>query len=364
MLAPACLLIGSLSLTTTSANDTRHLWRVGSSLGFHTTEDEIRNNANLQGDPRPSQDEVDAGGIDDGLNLAGQIGFSLTGRFALQLEVGWFRGDIGPVDVYLSERYPAPGDPRNPTVLTRTTTHTASYPTTAGRLTEIPVSLSLETRFRKDKPLSPFLTVGFGYIFTKVERDAKLDLLNERIASLRVREIFDESGNALTAGNLVALKAQGLLPPSHLVRLEAEDAPEWHLGAGLEYFIGGRSSLVFSTAYTFSSGGVRLLLAGEDQVTYWTYPERLFRKDGSLKIFNDFGMFPNPYIDPQDPSLGTVRCTVNTVGDFDHDGRAGDLCYRNDDRTKLDDPEGRLLIQAGEISYDGFRVSLGMRFYF
>jgi hypothetical protein len=351
------------SLDCTLADDTARLWHITTSLGLHTTEDQIRNNANLTADPRPAQEEVRAGTIEDGLSFALQAGFHLNGRFALQLETGWFEGDIGPVDVYLADQYPVASDPRNPSSLTRIQQHTGSYPAGAGRLTEIPVSLSLEMRFRKDKPLSPFLSIGGGYIFTDVRQDEDLDALNRRLASLRVREVFDEQGHALSPGSLAALRGPGRLPPSHLVRLEAEDAPEWHLAAGAEYFLGPRSSVVLSAGYTFSDGGVTVLLSGEDQVSFLIFPEPLFRPDGSLKIFNDAGLFPNPYIDG-DPAKGLVKCTVNTVGDFDKDGHRDDYCYRNDVRTTLDDPGGRLLVQGGRIEYGGFRLNMGLRFYF
>jgi hypothetical protein len=351
------------SLDGVVADDTSRLWHFTTSLGLHTTEDQIRNNANLAADPRPAQEEARAGTIEDGLSIALQAGFHLNGRFALQLETGWFEGDIGPVDVYLADRYPVASNPGNPSALNQIRKRTGSYPVGAGRLTEVPVSLSLEMRFRKDKPLSPFLSLGGGYIFTEVRQDEDLDALNRRLAALRVREVFDEQGRHLSPESLAALRSSGRLPPTHLVRLEAEDAPAWHLAAGAEYFLGPRSSVVISAGYAFSDGGVTVLLSGEDQVSFLIFPEPLFRADGSLKIFNDAGLFPNPYIDG-DPTKGLVKCTPNTVGDFDKDGHRDDYCYRNDTRTTLDDPEGRLLVQGGRIEYGGFRLNLGLRFYF
>ncbi|MGH9868717.1 MAG: hypothetical protein ACREAA_11215 [Candidatus Polarisedimenticolia bacterium] len=359
-------LVGSLvqSFSPAQANEARQLWYITSSLGLHTTEDEVRNNAAKQGDPRPGEDEGRTAVVDDGLSFSLSAGFGLTSHLAFQLDTGWFRGDVGPVDGFLADRFPAPGNPQNPTALSLITNRTTSFPTMAGSLTQIPVSLSLMTRFRKDTRLNPFLGAGLGMIFTDVEADEELEALNERIAALRVREIYNEQGGILTSDQFNPLKAQGRLPASHLFSIRTDDAFEWHLTGGLEYFLGDRWSFVASSSYIFTDGAVEFLAAGEDQVSFLIFSESLFREDGSLKVFNNIGVFPNPYIDPLDPGKGLVKCTPNTVGDFDHDGHSGDRCYRNNSLDPGDDPDGRLEVQGGRIEYGGFVISLGVRFYF
>src|SRR5688572_3513816 len=97
-----------------SANDGRQLWYITSSLGFHTTEDEVRNNAAASEDARPDQEDARTAAIDDGLSFSLNAGFGLTDRLSLQLDTGWFRGDMGPVDGYLEDQFPASVNPFNP----------------------------------------------------------------------------------------------------------------------------------------------------------------------------------------------------------------------------------------------------------
>lgn len=362
-LVPAIAML--MMASPAAAKDPFHLWYVTTSLGFHTTEDEVRNNATLPGDPRPGQEDDRTGVIEDGVSLSLSAGFGMTPRLALQLDTGWFSSDVGPVDGFLAEQYPVAGNPFDPTSLTTFTHQTSSFPATAGTLSQIPVSLSLIARFRKDTAFNPFVGAGAGMIFTDIDADEQLDALNARISHLRVREIFDEHGEPQTPTELSQLRAPGLVPPGgHQLSITADDAFEWHLTAGLEYVFGERASFVASASYTFTDGAVEFLAGDEDQVTFLIYPEALFREDGSLKIFNSAALFPNPYNDPADPTKGIINCVPNTVGDFDHDGHADDQCYRNNDLVATDDPTGDFLIQGGRIEYGGFTINLGLRFYF
>ncbi|MGH9868732.1 MAG: hypothetical protein ACREAA_11290 [Candidatus Polarisedimenticolia bacterium] len=363
------------------ANEGRGLWYITSSLAFHSTEDEVRNNATLtgdrridgttEGDRRPGQSDTRDGSIEDGLSLSLNAGFGLTDRLSLQLDTGWFRSEVGPADGYMVDFFPISVNPLDPTTLAGFRNRTTSFAPMIGTITQIPVSVSLLHRFRKDRRLNPFLGAGVGMIFVELEADEDIEELNERLSNLRVREVYNElgevipvPGTGLSPDQIAALKRDARLPMRHLMTLQADDAFEWHLSGGLEYFLGGRSSFIASASYTFTDGAVEFLAADEDQVEFSIYPEPMFREDGSVKIFSDSGLPPNPYINPLVPAMGRYKCAVGTVGDFDNDGHYDDRCYRNNGLSARDDPDGRLLIQGGRIEYGGFTVNIGLRFYF
>ena len=96
------------------------------------------------------------------------------------------------------------------------------------------------------------------------------------------------------------------------------------------------------------------------------YSEKLFRPDGSLKIFNNKSQPPNPF-DPNNPSTH-VQCQGNTVGDFDGDGHADDQCYNTNSiaasPSGVSSPDGFLGVQGGKIDLTGFSVAVGVRFHF
>ncbi|HKY33963.1 MAG TPA: hypothetical protein VJV23_15640 [Candidatus Polarisedimenticolia bacterium] len=346
------------------AKDVKGLWYVSASAGFHVTSDDIRSNASMPSDPRPSDFQKRAGKVEDGAGYALSAGYGMSDVLALQLDAGWFQTDVGPVDAFLEDRFPVPVNPQTPNFLTGIENRRLSYPVAAGSLLQIPVSLSLVGRFRKDRTVNPFLGAGAGMIHAEFEPDDELHALNDRLAGLRVRSVADENGAPLVTASPLT-HAQGLVSMPFRLLPSAEDAFAWHLLAGIEWFAGERVSVVASVRAVFTKGAVDLRFdRREDQITLSIFSEKLFRPDGSLRIFNDAGLFPNPLIDPDDASRGTYKCSPGNVGDFDGDGHRDDLCYRNEPFSEFDDPTGTFLIQGGEIELGGAAASLGLRFHF
>ncbi|HET9480704.1 MAG TPA: hypothetical protein VFP98_03020, partial [Candidatus Polarisedimenticolia bacterium] len=138
-----------------------------------------------------------------------------------------------------------------------------------------------------------------------------------------------------------------------------------------------------------------LLLGREDQINYVTYSERMFRSDGSMRIFNSNGTAPNPLcMDSPNPPIWTpgspgggcpnpnvtpwtqstrVQCTAASIpGDFDGDGNQGgqggpDICFNKaiyNSQPQLDPGRGDFVVQGGTIDLTGFAVAVGLRIHF
>jgi hypothetical protein len=237
-------------------------------------------------------------------------------------------------------------------------------------------------RFRKDRTLNPFVGAGFGLVFMDFEPSEDLFALNERLPNLLTFSVTDERGKELIPDFFRArVSVDGGRFPYHGVTFEADKAREWHLSAGMEYEMGQRLGLVAEVRYTYYDTPLSLSLQGntgdypgsppypvnthvgpEDQVMYHYWPEELFRSDGSLQIFNNQPVAPNPRI-PGDPKGTRYSCAPGEIDDIDHDGQL-DYCYSDDPKNPNDDPYGRLLIQSGVIRLSGFSVQLGLRWYF
>ncbi|HET9481696.1 MAG TPA: hypothetical protein VFP98_08070 [Candidatus Polarisedimenticolia bacterium] len=342
-------------------------WYVGGSVSFHSTDDVVENNAagpadpRMPRDPRPDRFESREATIEDTFQLDLTLGFAAGSRLSFQMDVGYFRGQVGPIDAYLSEKFPKASNPSVPTLLNIFAERQTTIQVTAGELTQIPVSLSGIVHFRRDRPFNPYAGLGIGMIYTEFGKDPDVTSFNGRLDRLRIRAIRDERGNDLVPKrfNIPGIRGLGRLPQLYPIELDSGDAFESHALAGVRYLVNERFSVFADVRYTRTNGEIAFELAGEDQVTFVAYPATMFRPDGSLRIFNQAGGLPNTPIDPNDPSGPTVTCTPGTTGDFDNDGRGGDLCY-----TPTDIPEASLLVQGGRINLSGFTARIGVRFYF
>ncbi|HEV8335906.1 MAG TPA: hypothetical protein VGR67_05785 [Candidatus Polarisedimenticolia bacterium] len=230
---PSALVAGGVIVTVLSgtplrAEDTRKKWQFGGGFSYWSTDDNIRSNAttafapidasqaqNLPSirfsDPRPDANELNEPTIQDNFKLDFQSSFGITRWVALQLDMSYFRGDVGNIEFYSEDTTvpvdlfaQAPDDnlppnertqPRNP--LDPTTSICAPVqsgipapPGTkrcyvmspqasstvrrngflpVGQITEIPVSISGLVRFRPESPFDPYVGAGVGYIFTSLD---------------------------------------------------------------------------------------------------------------------------------------------------------------------------------------------------
>lgn len=342
------------------AKDAASLWYFGLGPAFHSTQDYARSNAARRNDPRPDRFEDREITIEDGFGYGLTAGLGLTRLLSLQLDAGHFKGSVGPVDTYMIDTFPVVRNPFNPASVTGFNTREATIPVSAGEITEIPVSLSGIMRFRRDRPLNPYIGAGFGMIFTGFDRSDDVDRLNDRLASLRIRAILDERHHELTPERYKPLKGDGKVPMTYPVTIDTENAREWHLTAGLEYFLNDRISVAAEARYMFADSSVVIEMKGEDQINLETFSEKVFRKDGSLKFFNDRNVAPTPLL--VDANNRIYYCTVNGLSDWDQDGHADDFCYSYQSFPTA--PEGLWVVQGGDINLSGLTVHLGMRLWF
>jgi len=426
--------IGAAFTTSATAEDLKGKWYFGGNLSYLSTTDGIRSNAaiiftndfgddgipftgdpnELQGcddrgsgaffpasnpfcDPRPDDQLARESTIEETFRLEATAGYGLTSWLNLQLDASYFKGRVGPVDAYIRETYPINTDITDPTKLTTMFDKDTTIPTQAGELTEIPVSLTGIVRFRKDSPLNPYIGAGIGMIFVDMNLSGDVTDLNAILASLRVRGVGNQFGKDITPVTYGgAIKEDGRIPMLWPVNVQVDDAFEWHLVGGAEYFFNDRWSMVFDARYTFADQQVEITMGGLDQVDFITYARQLFRPDGSLRVFVNAPQAPNPlcseanaglpagvYAVNCDPNKGTVLPTqrVNpegqqdpmapfkcpNVGDFDKNGSI-DQCYSKGgiapSGSGVKTPDGFVVVQGGSIDLTAFSVAVGMRWHF
>ncbi len=425
--------IGAAFTTSATAEDLKGKWYFGGNLSYLSTTDSIRSNAaiifttnfgddgipftgdpnELQGcdargsgsfypasnpfcDPRPDDQLARESTIEETFRLEGTAGYGLTSWLSLQLDASYFKGNVGPIDVYLRETYPINTDVSNPFNLSTAFDKDATIPTQAGEITEIPVSLTAIVRFRKDSPLNPYVGAGIGMIFVDMNISDDVTTLNNTLASLRVRAVGNQYGKDITPVQYAGYKEDGRIPMVWPASVEVDDAFEWHLVGGAEYFFNDRWSMVVDARYTFADQQVNISLGGQEQVDFITWPRQLFRPDGSLKIFANAPEAPNPLCseananvavpgtyaincDPTKTQTGTLPPTQRVdpqgqtsgvlcpaVGDFDKDGII-DQCYRKPlaaSGSGQTIPSGFAVVQGGKIDLTAFSVAIGMRWHF
>ena len=229
-LVAGAVIVTALSGTPLRAEDTRKKWQFGAGFSYWSTDDNIRSNATtafapvdpsqgqnlpsiLFSDPRPDANELNEPTIQDSFKFDFQSSFGLTRWVALQLDMSYFRGDVGNIEFYsedstvpISFSPTPPDDPVNPGDPPSTQppnpldpSHSICAPTSSsstpppgskpcflidnqspstvrrnaflpvGQITEIPVSVSGIVRFRPESPFDPYIGAGVGYIFTSLD---------------------------------------------------------------------------------------------------------------------------------------------------------------------------------------------------
>ena len=333
-------------------------------------------------DPRTDDLLEREGTVDDSFGFFVFAGFDVTRMFRIALDAAWYRSDVGPIDVYSAETYPFFFQNNVIALQDRD----FSEPIGAGELTQIPITLTGLVRFRTDSDFRPYVGVGGGVILTEFERDEDVDALVDRLETLRIRGFANEKGR-----NVTPVESQsdfefngGRLRFGDDVTIEAEDAWEWHLTAGLEYAINPRFSLTFDARYLFADQEVSITIMGEDQLDIFTWPDEIFHPNGALAVFSAAGVAPNPFCietagrgygcggapagkrvtpseGPNGNGVNGPPFTCPGRADFDANGTR-DWCYRSDLKSPLGrDILGMWVVQGGTIELSGWAFGIGMR---
>jgi len=431
-----CFVVLVLAASPARGEDLRQRWYFGANLSYLSTIDDVRNNAaiifteqygddgipftgdpnEIQGcgqfgsdtfgdpfcDPRPDDLLERDNKIEETFYGMLTAGYGLTSWLNLQMDIGYFEGDMGPVDVFLRDVIPATSAAADPNTgdIFRLVDRQISEPAEFGTIREIPITLSGIIRFRKDSPLNPYIGAGLGVVFTDVDVSEDISALNERLASLRIKLVGNEFGRQISDAD-----SSGNLTNQWFVDAELEDAFQWHLNGGVEYFFNDRFSMIFDARYSFVNQDVHITLGGlQDQVDYIIFPETFFGEDGSTQIFNSSGAAPNTTClqtynnilaglnpsysintwnntpegsqfnsfgcEPSDPGTGNVTPSAGKVQcpnsrDFDADGDT-DRCYASlfPSPSGQPVPKATLVVQTGDIDLTAFSVAVGARIHF
>ena len=226
-----------LSISTAHAEDVRGRWSFGLGVGFLSTLDDIRNNAAVLelvdpglgfpddiADDNPVEGSIDLRNddllgreteIEERQVYTMTIGYGLTSWLSLQVDLGYYEGNVSNLDTLRISRRYADTDFDNTFKLgdsdpLSTPLRDSSVPIGIGNLEQIPVMVSAVVRFRKDSAFNPILGVGVGWIFTDFnESDAFRDMNREILRGFQRAQIFDgevENRQIIEdgAGNLIA----------------------------------------------------------------------------------------------------------------------------------------------------------------
>jgi len=215
--AGGVLIATILSATNLRAEDTRKKWQFGIGFSYWSTDDNIRSNSTTAyapvdpsqagtlpsiafSDPRPDANEQNEPTIQDSFKLDFQTSFGLSRWVALQLDLSYFKGDVGDIEIYTEDQTmpislsPQPPDPEVPRTVNCIPLDGSPPPPDAvpcynmipgsvnlvkrnaflpvGQITEVPVSISGLVRFRPESPFDPYVGAGVGYIFTSLDTAA------------------------------------------------------------------------------------------------------------------------------------------------------------------------------------------------
>jgi len=404
----------ALGVTLVGAEDIKGKFYVGGDLGVLVTTDNIRSNAALiiaplgndgapftgdRGeiiscdtirpdvfcDPRPDDLIARNGNLEQTIAYTLRAGYGLTSNLAIQLDVGYYKGELRNIDVYTEKNVPLGGNPTDPCVqagkdpclLTFLRTREIKSPFTAGEVKEMPITLSALYRFRTDSNFNPYLGIGAGWLTTDAKETQAVADLNARFESLHLRTVTDKFGTNF--GTVFASDGDGNAPFTFPGKLEINDGFIWHVSGGGEYFFNDRLSLSVDVKYTLANHEVSFLFGGVDQINMEAWTEDMFRKDGTLKVFlNGNSLPPNPR-DPNSPGMAfRFDCDVDNDGDIiddlgkDYDGsdanrppnmRRADACYRPAPGNSGSTTE-KIVVQGGSIRLTNFNVAMGLRFHF
>ena len=421
--ALALVSVAVLGVDVTRAEDQRGRWTLGFGLSLQSTLDDVRNNASIvvskendsfrlpDGDLSNDRIIVFDPRADDLLNRETKVeerqrfefsaGYGLNSWLSLQFDVGYYQGDVSPVDVQSSfERWAEPlnTSPEQFEVVTEI----VSLPITAGELTQIPVSLNAMVRFRKDSPFNPYLGIGMGYMFNDLEVNGSLDDINRQILRgfNRVMQVpTDESTDTLiniqeVSVGFVSLENQNInegeapnfvynvdcttigssddqanilnsctardpdpnraaaLAGQSFLKTEVDDSFFWQFSLGADYHFNDRTSAYVVARYQVTNAKVNVSCTG---------PNTIVGRTGELEVN---GVFEADqcifrFISESNPAL--VTAAGEEIDNRFIRSALGSGSVRTDRGLTLQD---QILFQGGEIDLTAFTVGAGIRFTF
>ncbi|MGD8376963.1 MAG: outer membrane beta-barrel protein [Acidobacteriota bacterium] len=375
------------------AENTKGRWDIGGGFYFVSTVDDIRNNAAfvlfdqpgpdgipntgdetiLFADPRPDDLITRETTLQEGVAFNVNFSYGVTDWLALQIDVGHYDANVVQLDTWVHQEGffdanddqlwdRAEGGQSRSGACVPPACFEQSQPFAAGSVTQIPISLNFVFRFRKDSPLNPYVGVGAGYVLLDSSVSGRLDQVNEVLSGEAYPQGSRCSDLGLEPGCKIATVGTNNYFPTYEVcqretcptfqdfTVDVEDAVQYNLMAGVEYFFNSKVSMYFDARYNFLNTSVNL-----KSPAYSSY-EQLHFNFASVAdtlpycgdaMFDDFG-FP-PQFSRNDQGLPDV-CRPGTPAE------PGEL--------EIDRLTDELLIQGGTIDLSNYTLGVGVRFYF
>jgi len=411
--AGAVALATIVSATSLRAEDTRKKWQFGIGFSYWSTDDNIRSNATtafapvdpsqagnlppiVSSDPRPDANEQNEPTIQDSFKLDFQTSFGITRWVALQLDMSYFKGDVGNIEFYSEDLTVRPNlnlqlyDPLLPSTAvcaprTTTTCYNLGVEGTVnlvkrnaflpvGQITEVPVSLSGVVRFRPESPFDPYVGAGVGYIFTSldtsksslgtpivmtasditgVDQGANLEGFNDVrdftnglvvqsiLAGARAISYYPYLQTSLYPptyvlnDRLTLYEPDGTTPigtPLGAMSASVNSGMEYHLMGGVDYYFTDRWSIYIDARYVWAQSKVKIRI--DEDLTQ------------ILSGVKDYGC--------QNGDRGCVSVNYGEV-----DLRNAILL-----NPTADDVQDLILIQGGDIRLGGFSLGVGAKVTF
>lgn len=374
------------------AENTKGRWDIGGGFYFVSTVDDIRNNAAyvlfdqpgpdgipntgdetiLFADPRPDDLITRETTLNEGIAFNVNFSYGLTDWLALQIDVGHYEADVVQLDTWVHQE--AFSDANQDGIWERREAGETqggacvppacfeqSQPFSAGTVTQIPISLNFVFRFRKDSPLNPYVGVGAGYVLLDSTVSGRLDQVNEVLSGeayapgARCSDLGQEPGCKIrTVGTNNFFPTfevcQGDCPVFQDFAVEVEDAVQYNLMAGVEYFFNSKLSMYFDARYNFLNTSVNI-----KSPAYGAYDQLHFNFNAVSDTlpycgdssFDQFG-FPPGFSRADNGLPGICRPGSPPA--------AGE--------PEVDRINDQLLIQGGTIDLSNYTLGVGVRFYF
>lgn len=371
----AIAFVFTLALAPAFAEDVEKKWRLGVSAGFFNTTDTIESDAAniliLEDDANdvvqfyldPRNDSAVFGNLDvkSGPMVNLHVQYAVTKIFLIEASVGYFKGDLGDVEVQAQFANTEVPDTQDFAF--------QAFRVPVGEVERVPISFSALARFRPRASFNPYVGGGIGYAIVGFETDPAFDTLSENMdASLgrfaRVSGSLLGNAQLISTGNPV-IDLQG-------ARVDATDTFEWHMAGGAEYSFKRKWSAYVDFRWTLASRSVEVGFNGDDYLGAAVPNLRDFETseigvgaangaygamnivsggliDGGRTIVVPIEGAPigtNCGNDPNPPTLPT-NCT---------------FLFINEPDGELD--TGFYYVQGGKVDLDGFSATAGVRFTF
>ncbi len=234
-------------------------------------------------DPRPDQAVENELSIKDAIRYDLGISYGLVkwkwGELAIDASAGYFKGDLGDLEVAGEFVLSTGGGVDPPRVACGEITRFHLFFVPVGQVEQLPVKLGATFRFRTRaqggpiRAMSPYVGAGVGYIFNKIDPTSEFMTLSKNVANSTGYYQY-ATGNGQASGS-----TQHRFSPAEAV---APDTFEYHVNAGLDFPLGKGWSVFLNGSYMWANDAIEVTVDGRENFgtatpngeTKIKYPER------------------------------------------------------------------------------------------